>query len=253
MKFEYLLLNLLIVIGPLVMSFEKQIRFVNKWRYAFPAIFIAAVPYIIWDVLVTGRHWWFNEHYTLDFRLLKLPLEEWLFFVTVPFASLFVWETIAFHFFDKNLMTMQYVRRGFYLLPLLGAFVFVGGKEYTGLMLVFLGIAAILDRMLKTNLFLRRRLLTDLASVLILILVFNGYLTWRPVVLYDKAYQLGIRLGTIPIEDFGYGISLILIATVLYEKMKTWSSAPAHDRTLKNNTAARLDVPSKYVKVIKTK
>ncbi|MGH7601167.1 MAG: lycopene cyclase domain-containing protein, partial [bacterium] len=165
MKFEYLLLNLLIVIGPLIMSFEKQIRFVAKWRYAFPAIFIAAVPYIIWDALVTSRHWWFNERYTLDFRLMKLPLEEWLFFVTVPFASLFVWETIAFHFSDKNLVTMRYVRRAFYILPLLGAFAFAGGKEYTGLMLIFLGAAAILDRTLKTNLFLCRRLLADLAGL----------------------------------------------------------------------------------------
>jgi lycopene cyclase domain-containing protein len=220
-KFEYLLLNLLIFIGPFVMSFDRQIRFVAKWRYAFPAIFIAAVPYLIWDALVTGRHWWFNERYTLDFRVMNLPLEECLFFLTVPYAGLFVWEVIGFHFADKNLMKMRYVRRAFYILPLLGAFVFAGGKEYTGLMLIFLGAAAILDRLLKTGLFLRRRLLTDLASVLILILVFNSYLTWRPVVLYGEAYQLGIRIGTIPVEDFGYGVSLILIATILYEKLKT--------------------------------
>jgi lycopene cyclase domain-containing protein len=219
-KFEYLLLNLLIFVGPFAMSFEKQVRFVAKWRYAFPAIFITAVPFLIWDAMVTGRHWWFNEHYTLDFRLIGLPLEECLFFLTVPFAGLFVWEVIGFYFADKNLAMMQYVRSAFYLLPLLGAFVFMGGKEYTGLTLIFLGAAAILDRLLQTNIFLRRRLLTDLASVLILILVFNSYLTWRPVVLYDEAYQLGMRIGTIPIEDFGYGISLILITTILYEKLK---------------------------------
>jgi hypothetical protein len=40
------------------------------------------------------------------------------------------------------------------------------------------------------------------------------------VVLYGEAYQLGWRVGTIPIEDFGYGISLIFLVTVFYEKFK---------------------------------
>ena len=48
-------------------------------------------------------------------------------------------------------------------------------------------------------------------------LIFNGYLTWRPVVLYSEAYQLNIRIFTIPIEDFGYGYALILLCTILYE------------------------------------
>ncbi len=220
MKFEYLLLNLLIFVGPLIMSFEKQIRFAAKWRYAFPAIFITAVPFLIWDAMVTGRHWWFNERYTLDFRFMGLPLEECLFFLTVPFAGLFVWEVIGFHCSDKPLAFMRPIRYALCFLPAFGIMAFVGGKEYTTLMFIALGASAILDHLLKTNLFLRRRLLTDLASVLILILVFNSYLTWRPVVLYDEAYQLGIRIGAIPIEDFGYGISLIVIATVLYEKFK---------------------------------
>ncbi|MDZ7291808.1 MAG: lycopene cyclase domain-containing protein [candidate division KSB1 bacterium] len=220
MKLEYLLLNVLILIGPLLLSFEKQVRFVTKWRHAFPAILITAVPYLIWDAMVTGRHWWFNERHTLSFRFAGLPLEECLFFVTVPFASLFIWEVIGFHFADKNLAVMRYVRRGLYPLPLLGLLVFIVGKEYTGLMLVFTGAAAILDRILKTDLLWHRRLLTELAIVFILILIFNSYLTWRPVVLYDEAYQLGKCVGTIPIEDFGYGLSLILFVLIIYEKLK---------------------------------
>jgi lycopene cyclase domain-containing protein len=51
-------------------------------------------------------------------------------------------------------------------------------------------------------------------------LVFNGYLTWRPVVLYGEAYQLGLRIYTIPIEDFGYGYALILLCRILYEFLK---------------------------------
>jgi len=226
-KIEYLLLNLLILIGPLLMSFEKQIHFVDKWRYAWPAIVIVAVPYLIWDSLVTGAHWWFNEKYTLNFRLASLPVEEWLFFITVPFASIFVWEVIAFYYQrNRKLHLMRPVRYALYSLQLFGLIFFARGKEYTGLMLIFLGAAAIVDRVLKTNLFLQTRLFVYLAVLIGFILIFNGYLTGRPVVLYGEAYQLGIRIGTIPIEDFGYGLSLILLATIFYEKFKTAAKQP---------------------------
>lgn len=225
MKAEYLLLNLLILAGPLVMSFEKQIHFVDKWRYAWPAIAIVAIPYIIWDALVTGTHWWFNEKYTLDFRLAHLPLEEWLFFFTAPFAALFIWEVIGFYVPPpgRRLHVMRRVRYALYSLQLFGLLFFAKGKEYTGLMLIFLGAALIIDRVLKTNLLLRPRFWIYLAVLVGFILIFNGYLTARPVVLYGEAYQLGWRIGTIPVEDFGYGISLLFLATIFYEKFKTVS------------------------------
>jgi lycopene cyclase domain-containing protein len=221
MKIEYLLLDALILTGPLVMSFEKQIRFVDKWRYAWPAIIIVAIPYLIWDSLVTGSHWWFNEEYTLGWRLANLPIEEWLFFFAVPFAALFSWEVIKFYYpSDRKVQFMRRVRYPIYSLQLFGLLFFARGKEYTGLMLIFLGAAAIIDRVLKTNLLLRIRTFIYLAVLSGFILIFNGYLTGRPVVLYGEAYQLGLRIGTIPIEDFGYGISLIFLVTVLYEKFR---------------------------------
>lgn len=221
MKAEYLLLNLLILAGPLLLSFERQIHFVERWRYAAPAMLIVAVPYLIWDALVTGTHWWFNEKYTLDFRLAGLPLEEWLFFFTVPFAALFIWEVIGFHYHrDREIAAMRTWRYALYPLQLLGLIFWINGKEYTGLMLIFLGAAVIGDRVLKTNLLLRSRFLIYLLAIVGCIFVFNGYLTWRPVVLYGEAVQLGFRLGTIPLEDFGYGLSLIFLNTIFYEKFK---------------------------------
>jgi lycopene cyclase domain-containing protein len=217
-KFEYLLLNLLIFGGPFGMSFEKQVRFVTKWRYAFPAIFITAVPFLIWDAMAAGSHWWFNERYTLNWRLAGLPIEEWLFFITVPFAGLFVWEVVKFYFPDREIAVMNRIRYFIYPLQLLGLLIFAKGKEYTGLVLIVAGTVAILDRILKTNLLLRQQALIFLAIALLLILIFNSYLTWRPIVLYGEAYQLGLRIGTIPIEDFGYGLSLILLAAIFYEK-----------------------------------
>ena len=60
-----------------------------------------------------------------------------------------------------------------------------------------------------------------LAIVSVLILIFNGYLTTRPVVLYGEAYKIGYRILTIPVEDFGYGFTLMLFNAMLYEKLRT--------------------------------
>jgi lycopene cyclase domain-containing protein len=219
-KLEYLLLDFAVLFGPLVMSFEKQIRFVTRWRMAFPAIFIVAPPFWIWDALVTGRHWQFNDNYTLPARLFSLPLEEYLFFIAVPFAALFIWEVINFHIKPCQSRWLPYAGRVLSLSPVCGLVFFLSGREYSGLMLIALGAAALLDLILRTRLFAQLNLLYYLAAVTIFTLIFNGYLTARPVVLYDEQYQVGVRLGTIPLEDFGYGFALVLLVTTIYEKFK---------------------------------
>ena len=83
MKFEYLLFNLIVTVGPVVSQFNRQIKHISQWRLKLLTNGIVMIPYIIWDVLVTGSHWHFNTAYTLDFRLFGLPIGEWLFFITV--------------------------------------------------------------------------------------------------------------------------------------------------------------------------
>jgi lycopene cyclase domain-containing protein len=220
MKSEYLLFHILVILGPLTLSFDKEVRYFSYWRFSFLAIFTMMIPFVLWDSLVTGAHWWFNSKYTLGIRLAGLPLGEWLFFLTVPFACLFVWQIIV----TRNDTKLMNSLRGLYHLAWLfistGIILFVMGKEYTGLVLMALALALTLDRGLKTNVLLQTRTIKYIIIITILMFIFNGYLTARPVVLYGEEYQLGIRLFTIPLEDFGYGYSLILLNTILYERLK---------------------------------
>lgn len=220
MKFEYLLFNLAVVVGPVVSQFSRRIKSVSRWRLKLLVSVIVMIPYIIWDALVAGLHWQFNETYTLDFRLFGLPIEEWLFFITVPFGCLLVWETLPqLDRWLARLKSLRHIRNVLYAALPVGIWIFSTGKQYTGLVLCCFGLVGLVDVLLKTDLLLCPKTYLYLAIVAGLILVFNGYLTARPVVIYGEAYQMGYRIWTIPIEDFGYGFTLMLFNTMLYEKL----------------------------------
>lgn len=220
MNAEYLLFNIMVFIGPFFLALLKPFRFMH-WSEASVSIIIVMIPYIIWDALVTGYHWMFNTNYVLGIYLAKLPIEEWLFFITVPFACLFTWEMIIRRVDLKELPLLRNLRYAVYIFPVVGVVLFIQGRQYTGLVLIFLSLAVFLDTYMRTDLILQTRFYFYLLLIIVFTLIFNGYLTWRPVVLYGQAYQLDFRVFTIPIEDFGYGISLIYLNTIIYEKLKT--------------------------------
>lgn len=109
--FEYLLVLLISSIFPILFSFHPRSPIKGNLKIAWLSIFIVSVPWIIWDVLVTQRgHWAFNEVYHLDYKVLGLPLEEYLFFWLIPYACLFIWVTMT-----KYDSVTQLVKDIFYL------------------------------------------------------------------------------------------------------------------------------------------
>ncbi|MBP1656836.1 MAG: hypothetical protein H6Q31_1437 [Bacteroidetes bacterium] len=90
-------------------------------------------------------------------------------------------------------------------------------KEYTLFALVSAAFSLLLDRLLGTRIIVRREFWIAMAIMMFFKIPSNGYLTGRPIVLYNPEYFLGIRLGTIPVEDFLYGFGLITITLVLWE------------------------------------
>ena len=59
--------------------------------------------------------------------------------------------------------------------------------------------------------------------ILIPFLLVNGILTGsfieEPVVFYNDNENLGIRLGTIPVEDVGYAFTMLLMSLILMKIM----------------------------------
>ena len=55
--------------------------------------------FIPWDVIFTiNGVWGFNSDYFLGFEIFSLPLEEWLFFICIPFACVFTHYALLLYF-----------------------------------------------------------------------------------------------------------------------------------------------------------
>ena len=206
MKSEYLIFNIIVLTGPLFFGAMKPFYFMDRVKYTILPIIIPAILFLIWDSTVTYSHWFFNEKYILGITIFNLPIEEILFFIIRRTE-------------EKVLVWINKIRPFIYLTIPIGIFFFISGKHYTGLALSFLGIAVLLDQLLNTNLMLEKRFYLYLSLVLLFTLIFNGYLTWRPVVTYGVDYQLDFRIITIPVEDFVYGTALIFMNTAIYKKI----------------------------------
>lgn len=183
----------------------------------FAAIAAVLVVYGLWDVWKTaGGVWGFNPRYAGATRFWHLPRGEWLFFVCVPYACLFILECVRAYFRDRRLVFGR---------PWIGAAAagFVAAawvsreRTYTGT--VFLSVAIVLAAMewaLPATL-RSRNFWVALGLTYFPFLIANGVLTALPIVWYDDAQILAIRIGTIPVEDFFYSFSMLALATLVHD------------------------------------
>jgi lycopene cyclase domain-containing protein len=88
-----------------------------------------------------------------------------------------------------------------------------GGRWYTA---VVAGLAA--GIMLATGSRWGKSTAVLAAVVTVLNLMCNGYLTARPVVVYNRVVISGVRVGTVPVEDLVYGWILVWGVVKVYEK-----------------------------------
>jgi isorenieratene synthase len=218
MKSEYLLFDLLVLAAPFVLGFMGPTFFRGRSARAWLAVALAAIPFLIWDAMVAGRHWNFSEAHTLGPELFGLPVEEWLFFAVVPYALIFSWEMICSGSKSRPNPSRAWIRMVCLAAIVPGLVMLVLGFEYTGLTLIALSASAAVDRATGSRVLERPAFGRLLLVVGLSTLVFDGYLTSRPVVTYDDSFNLGLRVASIPIEDFVYGLSSGLLAISLY----TW-------------------------------
>ncbi|PZX46995.1 lycopene cyclase domain-containing protein [Algoriphagus chordae] len=220
-KYLYLGVNLFAISFPLIRSFEPKIRYASKWSSLFPALLITATFFLIWDHWFTAIGIWeFNPRYLLGIFIFQLPIEEWLFFITVPFACVFIYEVLIY-FFPKDYFKPLGQPFVILMIPILLIMGFLNlDKMYTSVNFFVGAFALGLHWVIFKDKFLGRFLFAYLVHLIPFIIcngILTGGLTPEPVVIYNNAENLGIRIWTVPIEDTIYSMTLLLMNVSLFE------------------------------------
>jgi lycopene cyclase domain-containing protein len=219
--YTYLLLNFFTILIPFSLSFETKVSFYKKWRYYLPSLLITATIFLIWDYFKTKNGvWQFNDAYIIGIKFFGLPLEEYFFFITVPYACSFIYEVLAYYIKkDLTHISTKSVLLAISFIFLITSF-FVLPRAYTWS--VFFGMSCIIPFLVYalSNLKIQHFLLMFLISLFPMAIV-NGVLTALPVVIYNNAQNTSIRTFTIPIEDYLYSFIMLGLNIGLYEWFKT--------------------------------
>lgn len=234
-KYAYLLVDLCCLSGPFFLSFHNSVAFYKNFKALLLGLLFMLAIYLPWDILFT--HWgiWnFNATYTLQPRWFLLPIEEWLFFIAVPFACVFSFECVRYFKKSPPSNTFTKITSNSIALVAGAVCVFAG---YKGLWYTFSATLLCAGLLLfhivrKTN-----YLGYFLFSWIILLIPFfisNGVLTGldfykydlintskveisEAIVRYNNEFNLGIRIWSVPVEDFFYGLAMVLLTLTPYE------------------------------------
>ena len=217
----YLIIDIASIIVPFVFSFHPRIKFHKKFKAFFPAMVLSGCAYISWDIYFTVQGiWGFNPDYLMALRIWHLPIEELLFFVCIPFACVFSHYTLisiypsgALTKGSTNLISV------FIAVILILMIVLFFDKAYTAFNAFFTLSILIVTFISKPALLSRFYIAWGL--LMFPFLMVNGLLTGSlidaPIVWYNDAENLGIRMFTIPVEDVFYGMGFVLLNILLTE------------------------------------
>ncbi len=231
MDLLYLWLNIGSISIPFLFSFHPKLQFYKRWRNLSIGIFFMMAFFISWDIIFTNNEiWGFNESYITGIHIFNLPLEEWLFFICIPYACIFTHYSL-YHFFP-NMAFGKKVSNVIYL-TLVSALIITlwyhYDKWYTFInfsyALILLGLVYNYQR--ETF----RRFLPTFLVILIPFFLVNGILTGsgiaEQVVWYDDSENVGVRLFTIPIEDTIYAFGMLLTVLTIMEAFEQLKPTPS--------------------------
>jgi lycopene cyclase domain-containing protein len=199
-------------------------NFSKKWKYILPGIGISAIFFLLWDELFTSLGvWGFNPDYLSGIYIFSLPVEEVLFFFCIPYACLFTYFALNNLIEKDHLFPHQELISSLliFLLLIIGGYYI--NKLYTGVTFMATGLLLAFI-MLKLRTRYMGRFYLAFGVLLIPFLIVNGILTGSfidaPVVWYNNEENLGVRIGTIPVEDVIYGMLMLLVPISIAENLE---------------------------------
>ena len=216
----YLGITLAVLAAPLALSFDKRVAFHRRWKQLFLSMIPVSAAYLAWDVWVTGRgDWWFSTEYAGSWKILGLPPGEWLFFLVVPYACIFILEVVR-AYFPRYVHTKRTWVNAVGILAVGGSLILAilfREQEYTVLALASFAFWVSAVLILQPQLFHDSHILWFFLLSTVAFLLVNGILTGMPIVLYNPQAIWGVRIITIPLEDLFYNIGMLGFYVLSYE------------------------------------
>ena len=210
--------------GPFFLSFDKKVAFFRLWPALFAGIGLNLILFVVWDSWFTRTGVWsFNPTYVSDYRILDLPLEEWSFFVVVPYASIFIYACLKAYTNDNWWRNkVRFLNYTFIIWSILVIVVF-HDKTYT-----VVNFALALVILLVQQYWIKGKYMgyfwmayfVHLIPFFIVNGVLTGAVTPEPVVLYNPEEIIGVRFITIPIEDSVYALTCLLLPITVMEVLQ---------------------------------
>ena len=231
MKGAYLFINLAVISIPFLFSWHPKWKFYSTWKAFWPACLLTAAPFLVWDVwFASSGVWGFNPDYLLGPHLLGLPLEEWLFFVCIPYSCVFTFFVLS----KRPVQARPFMRViiGVLLAVSLTTMIAFNDRLYT--LICSAGLSVWLMWMIVNSPTWLPTLMKSLALLSIPFVLTNGLLTgldfWTypilnlipdtvspSIVWYNNLENMGLRLWSIPLDDFFYATLLIGGNVTMYE------------------------------------
>ncbi|WP_461452663.1 lycopene cyclase domain-containing protein [Mucilaginibacter sp.] len=220
MKFTYLLIDLFSVLVPFIFSFHPRLKFYKHWPALFPAMIISAIFFIVWDIYFTYlKIWGFNPDYLTGIHIGNLPIEEILFFLCIPYSCVFTYACLDVIIKTKTSKQSQLIISSLLLAVSVFMVIKFHTNHYTASTFALLIVLLIIIQYILKADWLYRFYITYL-FLLLPFLIVNGLLTGTglktPVVWYNHADIINLRILTIPFEDIFYGMDLILLNVTIY-------------------------------------
>jgi hypothetical protein len=215
----YLWIDLGAFLIPFLFSFHPRLRFDRTWHALWPAIGCMMLLFILGRMVHAPRH--------LDFfrglaglELFRLPLEEWLFFICIPYACLFTYYCFRVlgvkDYLGKNTAIFTWAL----IAGLLLVNIFFPGKAYTSS--AFGGLALWL---LLLQLWMKPQSAQPCFRLSHPVAAFQSSMGssraifLEEAVVWYKRQNLAVRIGTIPVEDIFYGLFMFLMTVTVYEAL----------------------------------
>lgn len=215
----YLVILLITIAGPVIATIlSRRLRLTRlEWGKMLLVFVCVSVPFVLLDVLQHARGWWsYNTNLVFDGRLFGLPLEEVAFFFAIPFSSLYLYSHLAkVPSLQKPISLPQRMLASIAMLAVVVLAV-VEAKERTVVDALLCLIVISTTSLLITPYQLKRHDIVWVGAIALLFLVVNGLLTSLPIVMYDSSFGSSLRLGSIPLADGVYNVSLLLSALFVY-------------------------------------